>query len=84
VGLNPVQGMDACVVCVYCVCNVLCVGRERPCDGLILSPRVPTTVYRIKKLKNGQGCKAIITIIIITIIIIIIIIINRPTNSSFT
>jgi hypothetical protein len=36
-------------------------------------------VYRIKKLKNGQGCKSIIIIIIIIIIIKI----NKPTNSSF-
>jgi hypothetical protein len=27
VGSNPTEGMDVCIMCVYAVCVVLCVGR---------------------------------------------------------
>jgi hypothetical protein len=61
VGSNPTWGMDACVR-LFCVCVVLCVGSGLatdwfPVQGVVLN------VYRIKKLKSGQGprkgCRAI-------------------------
>jgi hypothetical protein len=57
-------------VCVYSVCVVLCVGRGFA-EGCSLVQGVLPTVYRIKKLKSGQGptkgSRAIIIIIIIII-----------------
>jgi hypothetical protein len=38
---------------------ILCLYRERPCDGLIPHPRSPTDCLRIKKLKwniTFHGC----------------------------
>jgi hypothetical protein len=69
VGSNPALDMDVCVVCVYSVCVVPCVGRGLA-KGLIPVQGVLPTVYRIKKVKkSGQGptkvCRAIIIIIII-------------------
>jgi hypothetical protein len=56
VGLNPAQGMNVCVVCVYSVCVVLCVGRGLATGWSTIQGVLPT-VYRIKKLK--KGCRAI-------------------------
>jgi hypothetical protein len=50
VGSNPTRGMDVCMY-LFCVCVVLCVGRDiatgwSPVQGVL------PTVYRIKKLKK--------------------------------
>jgi hypothetical protein len=66
VGSNPTPGMDACVS-FFCVCAVLCVGSGLESGWSTIQGVLPT-VYRIKKLKSGQGqaksCRA--TVIIIT------------------
>jgi hypothetical protein len=62
-GSNPTQGMDVCIVCIYCVCVVLCVGSGLATGWSSVQLVLPT-VNRIKKLKSGQGpttgCRAII------------------------
>jgi hypothetical protein len=61
VGSNPIQGMDVCVR-LFCVCVVLYVGSGLATDWSLVQG-VLSTVYRIKKLKRGQGptkdCRAI-------------------------
>jgi hypothetical protein len=56
VGSNPTRGMD--VVCAF----ILCIGRGLPAGWFHIQGVLPT-VYRIMKLKSGQGptkgCKAI-------------------------
>jgi hypothetical protein len=54
-GSNPTQVMDVCV-CIYSVFVLSCVRSDlatawSPIQG------VPPTVYKIKKLKSGQGPK---------------------------
>jgi hypothetical protein len=54
VGSNPVEGIEFCIVWVYAVFMLFCVGRGLatgwfPIRGALL------TVYRIKKLKRVQG-----------------------------
>jgi hypothetical protein len=53
VGSNPTQGMDDFVRLFY-VCVVLCVDSGLG-TGSSLPQGVLPTVYRIKKLKSGQG-----------------------------
>jgi hypothetical protein len=53
VGSNPAQGMGVCVR-LFCVCVVLCVGSGLT-TGWYPVQGVLSTVYRIKKLKSGQG-----------------------------
>jgi hypothetical protein len=55
VGSNPNRGMDVCVRLFY-VCVVLYVGSVLA-TGLSPVQGVLSTVYRIKKLKSGQGPK---------------------------
>jgi hypothetical protein len=45
--------MDVCLH-LFCVCVVLCVGRDLA-TGLIPIQGVLATIYRIKKLKNSEG-----------------------------
>jgi hypothetical protein len=70
VGSNPIQGMDVCIVCIYSVCVVLCAGRGLAVGWSPVQGVLPT-VYRIKKLKSGQGpttgCRALTTTTIIII-----------------
>jgi hypothetical protein len=54
---NPTESMDV-YVRLFCVCVVLCAGSRHatfwsPVQG------VPPTVYRIKKLKSGQGSQGL-------------------------
>jgi hypothetical protein len=60
-GSNPTRGMDVCVR-LFCVCDVLCASSVLA-TGWSPAQGVLPTVYRIKKLKNGQGttkgCRAI-------------------------
>jgi hypothetical protein len=53
VGSNHTRGMDVCVR-LFCVYVVLCAGSGLA-TGWSPTRRVLSTVYRIKKLKNGQG-----------------------------
>jgi hypothetical protein len=50
-------------VCVHLISLCRSVYRQRPCDGLIPRPRIPTECVQITKLKSGQGptkgCRAI-------------------------
>jgi hypothetical protein len=61
VGSNPARGMYVCVR-LFCVCIVLCIGRGLPMGWSPVQGVLPN-VYRIKKLKSGQGltkgCRAI-------------------------
>jgi hypothetical protein len=52
-GSNPTQGMDSCVR-LFCVCVVLCVGSGHATGSSPVQGVLPN-VYRIKKLKSGQG-----------------------------
>jgi hypothetical protein len=67
VGSNPTQGMEVCVVYIYSVCLVMCVGRGLETGWSPVQGVLPT-VYRTKKLKKRpcptKGCRAIIIIII--------------------
>jgi hypothetical protein len=53
VGSNPTRDMDICVR-LFCVCVVLCVGRGLVRGWFPVQGVLPT-VYKIRKLKNGQG-----------------------------
>jgi hypothetical protein len=55
VGSNPTQGMVVCVR-LFCVCAVLCVGRGLATSWSLVQVVLPT-VFRIRKLKSGQGPK---------------------------
>jgi hypothetical protein len=52
VGSNPTQGIDVCIVCLFCVCVVLCVGTGLV-KALFPVQGVVPTVYRVKKLKKA-------------------------------
>jgi hypothetical protein len=51
VGSNPTQGVDVCIVRLFCVCVVLCVGRGLATGWSTVQGVLPT-VYRIKILKK--------------------------------
>jgi hypothetical protein len=53
VGSNPTQGMDVCLRLFY-VCVVLRVDSDLA-TGWSPIQKLPPTVYKIKKLKGGQG-----------------------------
>jgi hypothetical protein len=51
-------------LCEFILCSCCSVCRQRPCDGLISSPRSPTDCVQIKKLKKAakihKGSRVII------------------------
>jgi hypothetical protein len=53
VGLNPTRDMDVCVR-LFSVYVVLCIGRGLATGSSPVQGVIPT-LYRIKKLKSGQG-----------------------------
>jgi hypothetical protein len=53
VGSNPSQDMNVCLR-LFCVCVILCVGIGLATGWSPVQGVLPT-VYRIKKLKSGQG-----------------------------
>jgi hypothetical protein len=51
IGSNPAQDMDVCIMCIYCVCVVLCVGSGLPTGWSPVKGVLPA-VYRVKKLRK--------------------------------